>query len=205
MLTKTRGLLLASAMTAMLAAPAISAAQTRCEQQAHDKKVTGTVVGGVLGALAGNAIGRGGGRTGGTIIGGVVGAGVGNNLARTHCPDGYAEVQDPNYDPSYAPPPPVAYGANYAPPPPPEAYWRQAPTSLRERFDWVQSRIDRSRNDGTLSPREADYGQRELGDIRRMAQELRARDGGDLNEADRAYVQSRLDTLSQRLRWERQG
>ena len=201
MITKTRGLLLATAMTAMLAGPAISAAQTRCEQQAHDKKVTGTVIGGVLGALAGNAIGRGGGRTGGTIIGGVVGAGVGNNLTRTHCPDGYAEVQDPNY----APPPPAAYGANYAPPPPPTAYWQSAPSSLHERFDWVQARIDRSRNDGSLSPREADYGQRELGDIRRMSQELRARDGGELNEADRAYVQGRLDTLSQRLRWEREG
>jgi uncharacterized membrane protein YebE (DUF533 family) len=202
MLTKTRGLLLASAMTALLAAPAISAAQTRCEQQAQNKKVEGTVIGGVLGALAGNAIGRGGGRTGGTIIGGVAGAAVGNNLSRTHCPDGYAEVQDPNYIP---PPPPVEYGTNYAPPPPPQAYWRSAPSSLHERFDWLQARIDRSRSDGTISPREADYGQRELGDIRRMAQELRDRDGGELNEADRAYVQSRLDTLSQRLRWESQG
>ena len=74
------------------AVPTFASAYTsRCEEKAHDKKVTGTVIGGVLGALAGNAIGHGGGRTGGTIIGGVAGAAVGNNLSRTHCPDGYEQ------------------------------------------------------------------------------------------------------------------
>ena len=79
---------IASAMSV----PTLASAYTsRCESQAHNKKVTGTIVGGVLGALAGNAIGHGGGRTGGTIIGGVAGAALGNNLARTHCPDGYQQ------------------------------------------------------------------------------------------------------------------
>ncbi len=97
-----RNLLLAVGALATLAtvsAPTFASAYTsRCEANAHNKKVTGTVIGGVLGALAGNAIGHGGGRTGGTIIGGVAGAAVGNNLSRTHCPDGY---QARNYDERY--------------------------------------------------------------------------------------------------------
>jgi hypothetical protein len=200
-MTRTRGVLLASAI-ALAALPSLASAQTRCEAQAHDKKVAGTVIGGVLGALAGNAIGRGGGRTGGTIIGGVAGAAVGNNLARTHCPDGYAEVQDPNY----APPP--AYGDNGVPPPPPPQYdsagfWRQAPQGIRQRIDWMQARIDRSRDRGSLDPRQANYAQRELGDIRRMNDDLRSRDGGHLSEPDRSYIQGRLDNLGQNLRWMR--
>lgn len=194
-----RGVLVASAL-AMAALPSLAAAQTRCEQQAHDKKVAGTVIGGVLGALAGNAIGRGGGRTGGTIIGGVAGAAVGNNLARTHCPDGYAEVQDPNYvaAPVYeasAPPPTTVYDH--------DGFWREAPQGLRERIDWMQARIDRARDNHTLDGRQVNYAEHELGDIRRMTSDLRARDGGRLNDADRGYVQGRLDHLSQNLRWMR--
>ena len=197
MTIRTRGVLLASAI-ALAAAPSISAAQTRCEAQAHDNKVAGTVIGGVLGALAGNALSHGGGRTGGTIIGGVAGAAIGNNLARTHCPDGYAEVADPDYVP------PPAYDA--AGPPPPPAYdagtfWRQAPGGIHERIDWMQSRIDHSRDNGSLDPRQLGYAQHDLSDIRHMDADLRARDGGRLSEADRGYLQSRLDTLGQNLRW----
>ncbi len=200
MTVRTHGVLLAAAALAVAALPSISAAQTRCEAQAHDKKIAGTVIGGVLGALAGNAIGRGGGRTGGTIIGGVAGAAVGNNLARTHCPDGYAEVQDPNYVP-----PPV-YSDNGPPPPPASdtvGFWREAPQGVHQRIDWMQARIDRSRDNGSLDPRQVTYAQRELSDIRRMSDSLRDRDGGRLNEADRVYVQGRLDDLGQHLRWMR--
>ncbi len=201
-MTRTRGVLLASAI-ALAALPSFASAQTRCEAQAHDKKVAGTVIGGVLGALAGNAIGRGGGRTGGTIIGGVAGAAVGNNLARTHCPDGYAEVQDPNY----IPPPAYGPGPGGPPPPPPQydsaGFWRQAPQGIRQRIDWMQARIDRSRDRGSLDPRQINYAQRELGDIRRMNEDLRARDGGHLSEPDRSYIQGRLDNLGQNLRWMR--
>ncbi len=197
---KTRSILVASAL-ALATVPTLAQAQTRCEAQAHDNKVAGTVVGGVLGALAGNALGRGGGRTGGTIIGGVAGAAIGNNLARTHCPDGYAEVQDPNYIP------PPAYDQGGGPPPPPMAdssgFWRSAPRGIHERIDWMQARIDRSRDNGSLAPNQVGYAEHELGDIRRMNDDLRSRDGGRLSEPDRAYVQSRLDQLGQNLRWMR--
>jgi hypothetical protein len=199
MTVRTHGVLMAAAL-AVAAIPSISAAQTRCEQAAHDKKVAGTIVGGVLGALAGSAIGRGGGRVGGTIIGGVAGAAVGNNLARTHCPDGYTEVTDPNYvpPPEYSeatPPPPPAYDR--------EGFWREAPQGIHERIDWMQARIDRNRDSGSMDRRQVGYAEHELADIRRMDDTLRARDGGRLSEADRAYMQTRLDQLGANLRWMR--
>jgi len=192
-----RRILLVSAF-AVATLPTFAAAQTRCEQQAHDKKVTGTVIGGVLGAIAGNAIGKGGGKTGGTILGGVAGAAVGNNLARTHCPDGYAEVQDPYYvaPPTYqssAPPPPYDGGG----------FWRQAPGDLRQRIDWMQARVDRARYERTLDPRQVSYALHELSDIRYLSNDLRTRDRGRLSPSDQQYLQDRLDTLSQNLRWAR--
>ena len=57
MMVRTRGVLLASAL-ALAGAPSISAAQTRCEAQAHDNKVAGTVIGGVLGALGSSPLGQ---------------------------------------------------------------------------------------------------------------------------------------------------
>jgi hypothetical protein len=198
MLVGPRGALLASAL-ALAAAPSISAAQTRCEAQAHDNKVAGTVIGGVIGALAGNALSRGG-RTGGTIIGGVAGAAIGANLSRTHCPDGYAEVDDPDYVP------PPAYDAATAPPPPaydPGAFWHDAPTGIEQRIDWMQTRIEHSRDTGSLDPRQLGYAQHDLNDIRRMDSDLLTRDGGALNDTDRGYLQSRLDSLGHNLRWMR--
>jgi hypothetical protein len=163
---------------------------------AHDSKVEGTAAGGVLGALAGAAIS--GGRASGAIIGGVAGAAIGNNASRIHCPPGYGEVADPDY----VPPPPVAEGA------PPPAYdngsfWREAPRSLEARIDWMQQRIEHSRDAGALDPRQIGYAQHDLNDIRRLDTDLRARDGGQLSEADRGYLQSRLDSLGQNLRWMR--
>ena len=198
MINRTHGVLIASAL-ALATVPSFAAAQTRCEAQAHDKKVVGTVIGGVLGALAGNAIGHGGGRTGGTIIGGVAGAAVGNNLARTHCPEGYAEVRDPNYYP------PPAYANRRAPAPAYDGdrFWREAPTGIEERIDWMQARIDRNRANGRLDRRQARYAEHELQDIRRMRDDLSRRDDG-LNEPDRSYLQGRLDHLSANLRWMRE-
>jgi hypothetical protein len=100
------------------------------------------------------------------------------------------------------PPPPVAEGG-----PPPAydhgAFWRDAPRGVEQRIDWMQQRIDRNRDAGSLDPRQVGYAQHDLNDIRRMDSDLRTRDGGQLNEADRGYLQSRLDSLGQNLHWMR--
>ncbi len=85
-----RRTMLIAGLVAAVAAPALTtasaaSARTYCDQRAHDRKVTGTVLGAVGGALIGNAISH----RNGALIGGVGGAVVGNQLARSKC-SGYA-------------------------------------------------------------------------------------------------------------------
>lgn len=76
-----RRTLLVVGLAAAVAAPSVAGARTYCEQRAHDRRVTGTVLGGVGGALVGGALGH----TKGALIGGVGGAVIGNQVARTKC------------------------------------------------------------------------------------------------------------------------
>jgi hypothetical protein len=64
------------------AVPTFADARDACQQRAHERKVTGTLIGAGVGALVGNAITD---NAGGTIIGGVGGAVVGNQIARKKC------------------------------------------------------------------------------------------------------------------------
>jgi hypothetical protein len=78
-----RRTLMIAGLAALVAAPSLASAES-CQQRAHDRRVTGTVVGGVGGALIGQAISH---DTAGTLLGGVGGAVVGNQVARTKCYD----------------------------------------------------------------------------------------------------------------------
>lgn len=102
-----RRILMITGLVAAIAAPALTptaaSAQSGCEQRAHDRRVTGTLLGAVGGGLLGNAVTHGGGRTGGTLIGAGVGAVVGNNLARTNCDQrAYSRSRAPRQS-AYAP------------------------------------------------------------------------------------------------------
>jgi uncharacterized protein YcfJ len=85
-----RTLMIAGLAAAMavptLAAPTLAQARTYCDQRAHDRRVTGTVIGAIGGALVGNAVSH----RNGAVIGGLGGAVVGNQLARTKCDRGYS-------------------------------------------------------------------------------------------------------------------
>ena len=104
-----------------------------------------------------------------------------------------------------------ASAQNWNRPPPPagaqgwdrDAFWRDAPNSAYERIDFLQQRINRSASDGSLDRREARQSQGELNDIRRMARDFRRGDRGGLSPRHADLIQQRLDTLSQRLRWQR--
>jgi hypothetical protein len=83
-----------------------------------------------------------------------------------------------------------------------DAFWRGAPSDLRQRIDWLQRRIDRGVTDGSLDRSEARRLQWQLNNIRRDLWRAR-RDGGGLNGREEAMIQDRLDNLSQRIRWQR--
>ena len=85
-------LLITGLVAAVVTAPTLASARTACDQRAHDRKVTGTVLGALGGALIGNAVGNGKG----AVIGGVGGAVVGNQLARTKCDTGRGYTRTSN-------------------------------------------------------------------------------------------------------------
>ena len=177
-----------------------------------------------MGAAGGAAVGsvlagrgsRGEGAVLGALGGALLGGAVGHSQVR--CPDGYYAYDDQTrqyYDNSgrvYAPPP---GGPGYGPPPgaygpPPggpgyaggQDYYRGAPQGIRERLDYAQQRIDRAAAERRIDRRQADAAYADLSDIRRQDDRLRARDGGRLNGADRAYIQDRLNTLARNVRWD---
>lgn len=87
-----------ASLAAALAVPAVAApvkaeARTYCDQRAHDRKVTGTVLGAIGGALVGHAVSH----KNGAVIGGLGGAVVGNQLARTKCDTGARTAARPAY------------------------------------------------------------------------------------------------------------
>jgi hypothetical protein len=83
-----------------------------------------------------------------------------------------------------------------------DTFWRGAPGGIRERIDWLQQRINRGVQDGSLDPREARRSQWQLDQIRRDTRWSR-RDGGGMSPRERDAIQARLDDLSQRIRWRR--
>lgn len=81
--------------------------------------------------------------------------------------------------------------------------WAGAPQDPRQRIDWLQQRINRGEQDGSLNPREARNSQTELNNIRHMARNFSRHDGRELAPQHANFIQSRLDNLSQRLHWQR--
>ena len=86
-----------------------------------------------------------------------------------------------------------------------DAFWRGAPTDPYQRIDFLQRRIQHGVDDGSLGPREARRSQYQLNQIRRDADRMRYRHHGRFSDADYNYIQSRLDSLSQQIRWQRQS
>jgi hypothetical protein len=211
-----RSLLLVGGLVAAMAVPAIADAQTRCERDRSTNRAAGTVVGAGIGALLGSAIAGNSSNTAGTIAGGVAGAIAGNQLAKKAgepCPTGYYEADQNGrpYQGSYtqgsgytqggytaAAPTYGAYGSN-----PPQAgeFWNGAPQGVRQRIDFMQTRIDRGERNGTLTRREAMRARDDLADVRRMEMRLRQRDGGRLTNPDREYIQARIDDVGRNIRW----
>jgi hypothetical protein len=79
--------------------------------------------------------------------------------------------------------------------------WRDAPQDIRSREAWLERRILRSRNNGSLSRREADRAMMTLQEIRR--EERRAYRDGRLSNREEYALMARLDDLNAQIRWDR--
>jgi len=76
---------------------------------------------------------------------------------------------------------------------------------LGRRIDWLQRRIDRGRQDGSLDRREAYRVQGSLNDIRGDMRRMQRRNGGMLDPRQRDVLNDRLDRLNDQIHWLRQN
>jgi hypothetical protein len=227
-----RNLLFVAGFAAATLIPSFAAAQQTCEQRKANR-VAGTVVGAGIGALLGSAVAGRGDRNEGAVIGGVGGAVIGNQVAKGNgdCARAYGFYDDSGnwhanavsrneaqgyydrngnwidgapsgrwddsgrYVASNAP----GYGYNAA-----YAGGPDAPRDVRQRFAWLNERIRRGQNDGSLSRREADRALRDLDQVQREERRMNHR-RGRLSQRDEAYIQQRLDTISSDIRWSRRN
>ncbi len=216
-------LLVVGSLLAATAAPAAASAATRCINP-QNNTTTGALVGAAGGAAVGSVLAgrhsRGEGAVLGALGGALLGGAIGHN--QTRCPDGYYAYDDQTrqyYDNSGAvynpggPPPP---GPGYGPPPPPGPaygpgpgpggdFWASSGPGIRDRITFLRSRVQANVDNGRISPRQAQRSFADLDDIQRQDRRMRYRDGGRLNDADRAYLQDRLDRARQILRDQRNG
>jgi hypothetical protein len=222
---------LAIALAAATLVPTFAAAQQTCEQRKANR-VAGAIVGAGIGAILGSAVAGRGDRNEGAVIGGVGGAVIGNQVAkgRGDCAHAYGFYDDNGvwhsnsvsradargyYDrrgdwvegaPSGAwdangrwvatGAPVYGYNAAYDAGP-------DRPRDVRQRMAWLNERVRRGVDDGSLSPREADRAMRDLDQVRREERRMSRR--GGLRPNDEAYLQSRLDTISSEIRWSRRN
>ncbi len=79
--------------------------------------------------------------------------------------------------------------------------WGDAPRDIRQREAWLQQRIVNARSDGSMSRTEARRSLNRLSSIRQR--EARMRDfNGRLSQRETAFIQSQLDSLSERVRFQ---
>jgi len=91
------------------------------------------------------------------------------------------------------PPPPVASPPIYG-----GGDW-----SLERREEWLQQRINQGRADGSLTRREARRAQAALDAVRYDQARMMRRGHGHLRDADRAFLEQRLDRVRDTIRWAR--
>ena len=215
------GVLAAVLPTAALAQPPDPA----CVQSNQNSKVEGTVLGAGAGALLGSVLAGRHSRGEGAVLGAVGGGVAGNVISGQRndpCPPGYYY---PQQQPGYGPPPPPnngygpgynqggynqggynqGPGPGYGPQGGAVGFWQGAPTDLRQRADFMKSRIDQASADGRLTPAESQRAYNELRSIRHYVR-TQYQQYGQLSPDQQGYVQSRLDHLGASIHWmERTG
>ena len=218
---------LAAAIAAATLIPTLAMAQETCEQRSANR-AAGTAVGAVAGALLGSAVAGHHDRGTGAVVGGVGGAIVGNQLSRgpRDCQHAYGwydndgrwhgQRVEERYASGYYDRNGVwidgrpagrwdngvyiadagAYGANAS------YVTRDRTMDIDTRIARLDQWIDRNRDSGRLSYREARNAERTLNDIRR---EYRYRGGdGRISGRDEVAIQDRLDRLQAQIRYDRQ-
>ena len=83
-----------------------------------------------------------------------------------------------------------------------DSFWRGAPDNPYQRIQFLQDRINRGMQDGSLDRREAWRANRELNNVRQWLRRMHWQ-GNQLTPDQRERVQARLDDISRQIRWAR--
>jgi hypothetical protein len=183
----------------------------------NSSNTAGTVVGGVAGAIAGNQIAKSGTRC-------PEGYYEVPTTAPVYAQPGYGQpgYGQPGYgQPGYGQPgygQPGAGRPGYGAPAYQDDYrnyyddrgafnsnrfWAGAPNNVYERIAFLEQRVRRGIDNGSINRREADRAFREITQIRRDASRLRRDSYGRYNPRDEANLQRRLDMVSRQVQWAR--
>ena len=76
---------------------------------------------------------------------------------------------------------------------------------IERREQWLDARIERGREDGSLDKKEAHKVHDKVRDIRELEGRMLKRDGGYLNDADRRVLEDKLDDVSHQIHWMREN
>ena len=73
--------------------------------------------------------------------------------------------------------------------------------TLKQREDWLHSRIDKARDDGALDHHEFDRAKHALGNIHEDEERLRDHHDGQLTDNETADLEARLDAMADQIHW----
>ena len=73
--------------------------------------------------------------------------------------------------------------------------------TLKQREDWLGSRLDQARSDGSLDNHEYDRVRHDLSSIRDQEGQLRDRHEGQLTDTETASLEARLDGVAGQIHW----
>jgi hypothetical protein len=85
---------------------------------------------------------------------------------------------------------------------PPAAAVEHGNWTLSQREDWLKSRLDKAKDDGSLDRHEYDRVKDEINDIHHDEGKMRGRhDHGELTDNETADLEARLDHVADQIHW----
>ena len=76
---------------------------------------------------------------------------------------------------------------------------------IDRREAWLDQRIERGREDGSLDKKEAHKVHDKVREIRELEGRMRGREGGSLIDRDRMVLEMKLDDVSRQIHWMREN
>jgi hypothetical protein len=73
--------------------------------------------------------------------------------------------------------------------------------TLRQRENWLNDRLDKSRDDGAIDRASYDQAKLDMGDLRQQEDAMRDAAHGQLTDNQNADLEARLDTMAAKIHW----